>query len=542
LKGANPGLAELPSNKNIDSQLQLKKIYPCSEMELSRIATDDLLWVRILPRVPKYIKIRLIMNRRDFIKNTITVAAVSPLVSLADDGHTHLSVANKLTTKGKSFDPTNEPKRIRKSFYDLTDEELRTFMKAVGYMRNNLKLEDPLQWDNYAKIHALHCTEANEDHPPVHWSWNFLPWHRGYLYFLERILADCINKQGLDGSKFALPYWDWTVHKEMPNTKERKKKGLPSPFFGYDRSLEDMVSPDGLDFDNSALFEGNRGPSVEKPEIDSRNELTQDSKDHVTETLGFFSLQYINLMLSTPWEQFLGSPTTDRTTGQGLLEQGPHNDGHDWVGTRFGKNRSMGTLRTAAGDPMFYMHHGNIDRIWSLYKQPQPDPSGDWGKQEYNFLDVDGSVLTLSVKDIIEKTTNISYTPSNVKLQATLKKVYDLSRNYSATLGTEIETSQVSITAPENLFNYNSVMLTVETGPIPYTGRYTLKVLADGKYIGKLNFLDGEYRDSYSNKDVTHKFNLLLTNIPKGARILTFVPPKKETFKLFIKSLTYKPI
>jgi len=486
------------------------------------------------------------VDRRNFIRNSLAVAGVvsaSPLISLAHDGHSDSVGANKLAVKGKSFDPTTEPNRIRKSFYDLTDDELKTFMSAVGYMRNNIKLEDPLQWDNYAKIHALHCTEANEDHPPVHWSWNFLPWHRGYLYFLERILADCLNKQGLDGSKFALPYWDWTAHKEMPNTKERIKKGLPSPFFGYDRTLEDMVNGDGLGFDNSALYEGNRGPTIEKPQMDPKNELTQDSKDHVIETLGFMSAQYINLMLTTPWEQFLGSPTTDRTTGQGLLEQGPHNDGHDWVGTRFGKNRTMGTLRTAAGDPMFYMHHGNIDRIWSLYTQPQPDPNGDWGKQEYNFLDIDGTVLTLSVKDIIENTTNVSYAPSSIELKAPLKLAYDIHvPKYSSTIGTEIGIKPVTIAAPNKLFDYNSVLLTIETGPISYSGRYTLKLLADGKYIGKLNFLDGEYRDFYINKDITHKFNLLLTNIPKGAKKLTFVPPKNETFKLLIKSVTYKPV
>jgi len=57
-----------------------------------------------------------------------------------------------------------------------------------------------------------------------------------------------------------------------------------------------------------------------------------------------------------------------------VLEQYPHNNGHDWVGSRQGKNRDMGTLRYAALDPIFFMHHGNIDRIWSLYKLTQPDP------------------------------------------------------------------------------------------------------------------------------------------------------------------------
>ena len=478
------------------------------------------------------------MDRRDFMKSVATVTGVSVVnPSFAFESK---SIHHTLKEKGKQFNPSNEPKRVRKSFYDLTDEELKTFMKAVGYMRNNLKLEDPIQWDNYAKIHALHCTEASDAHPPVHWSWNFLPWHRGYLYFLERILAECLNRQGYDGSTFALPYWDWVSHKKMPNTKEREAKGLPSPFFGYDRTLEDMVNDDGLGFDNSALYDGNRGPTLEKPEIDPRNELTQDSKDHVTETLGYFSLQYINLMLSTPWEQFLGSPVTDRSTGQGLLEQGPHNDGHDWVGSRFGKNRTMGTLRTAAGDPMFYMHHGNIDRIWSLYKKPQPDPKGDWGKQEYNFLDIDGSTITMSVQEIIENLTNVSYNDSKLKLA----NVPVLSTTPSKFLMTSkvIESSDVIVDIPPNIISGKPVSLQITTGTISYTGKYTIKIFADDKFVGKINFMDGEHREVYNGKDLSHKFNILLTDVPKGTTKLKFVPPKRGNVKILITSMEFKDL
>lgn len=481
------------------------------------------------------------ISRRDFIQSTAvavgatTVTTIIPSLGQAATEHQHTT-----QVKGKTFDPSKEPKRVRKNFYDLTDSELVTFMSAIGYMRNNLKLNDPLQWDNYARIHALHCTEANEDHPQVHWSWNFLPWHRGYLYFLERILADCLTKQGLDGDNFALPYWDWTVHKEIPNTRERKAKGLASPFFGYDPTLEDMVNPDGLSFDNSALYEGNRGPSITKPEMDPKNELTQDSKDHVTETLGFMSPQYIGLMLTTPWEQFLGSPVTDRQTGQGLLEQGPHNDGHDWVGSRFGKNRTMGTLRTAAGDPMFYMHHGNIDRIWSLYKKEQPDPKGDWGKQQYNFLDIDGSTLTLSVQDIIEKLTNIEYAPAEIEIKTPLRAVPNKPTK-TVKIGKEINDKPITVSVPKEMLEYGSIILSVDTGTIDYTGRYTVKIKVGNKVIGKINFLDGEHRETNAGKDLTHTFNLLLTDLPKGNSI-TFVPPIRGTFTFTIKSLSYKPI
>jgi hypothetical protein len=476
-------------------------------------------------------------NRRDFFKVGAGVVAgagatmIVPKINIPSDHSKHHIQA------GKTFDPSKEPQRIRKSFYDLTDDELRTFMKAVGYMRNNFKLLDARQWDNYAKLHALHCTEADDDHPPVHWSWHFLPWHRGYLYFLERILAYSLDQQGLDGSKFALPYWDWTVHKKMPNTREREEQGLLSPFFGYDRTLENMVSDDGLGFDNSALYDGNRGPTLEKSDINPENELTQDSKNHVAETLNYMSKEYVELMLTVPFEQFGGKPVTDRQTGQGLMEQGPHNDGHDWIGTRFGKNRTMGTLRNAAADPMFYMHHGNIDRIWTFYRQPQPDPKGDWGKQQYNFLDVDGTNFTLSIQEILEKTTNVSYAPSEVEYKFASAS---LSSPKHIDVGREIYDQNLVIKLPETFSRGRPILIDIQTGPIRHTGKYVVKIYSNKKFVGKLNMLDGEHRKTHTKDSMTHSFSVLMANLPSDTREFVFVPPKHGNIKLFIKNIQYR--
>ncbi|MBM3194078.1 MAG: hypothetical protein FJZ59_07605, partial [Chlamydiae bacterium] len=61
---------------------------------------------------------------------------------------------------GKRFKFKNEPQRIRKSFYDLTDDEVKNLCRAVGYMRRNIPLNSQIQWENYAKLHAYHCTDS----------------------------------------------------------------------------------------------------------------------------------------------------------------------------------------------------------------------------------------------------------------------------------------------------------------------------------------------------------------------------------------------
>jgi len=480
------------------------------------------------------------MDRRNFLLATAMSLLTVP--ARAHERMDHAYVWTHDVTAIKKIDFTKEPKRLRKAFYDLTDEELVNLCKAVGYMRNNYPLHHPLQWDNFATVHAMHCTEFGPEYPAVHWSWNFLPWHRGYLFSLERILANILTTQfGVDGNKFALPYWDWTNQKAMPNTKERIAAGTPSPFFGYDLTKEDMVSADGLTFDNSALYEGNRGPTVEYADMNPVWEITEDSKQHIEECLHYMSKEYVSLMLAAPHEQFLGLPGTDRKTGQGLLEQGPHNDGHDWVGSRIGKNRTMGTLRSAARDPIFYMHHCCIDRIWSLYTNPQPDPKGEWGIQTYNFFDVDGSTVKLSNKDIIEGVTNITYQPTSIdtllapakrKLKATKPTVIDVQKT--------VENSMVSVTLPDNFFGQEAMLVDFEIDTITSVEKYTVRLVVNGKFVGKINWLDGDNRGK--NEGTTHVFSVLLLGLPKDANTLVFVPPKHNAIKLLIKSISYRAL
>lgn len=467
------------------------------------------------------------MNRRDLLSGVASI----PTIAMAQHGH-----ANKGAVR--IFEPKNEPPRVRKSFYDLNDEELRNLCRAIGYMRSELPLEHPLQWDNYARIHALHCTEPSASHPPVHWSWHFLPWHKGYLFFLERILASILTTvYKIDGSKFALPYWDWISHKGMPNTKTRMSAGIPSPFFGYDILQENMVTIDNLGFDNSALFDGNRGPTISKSAMDPANELTQDSKDHVNETLNYMSPRYIISMLAVPFDQFGGKSVVDRKTGQGLLEQGPHNNGHDWIGTRIGKNRTMGTLRSAAADPMFYMHHANIDRIWTFYTLPQPDPNGEYGKQTYDFYDVDGSLVRMSVKDIVTSINNITYAPSQIDLSVSLKVNHNTVWR-TVNVGKELYDKPLSIAVPEDMFNTNMTLLDVDLGVIKYTGKYNIKIVAGDKTIGKISMMDGDHR-RHNTDDMTHSFSVMVLGSLKTTAIV-LLPPANGFQKIFIKSIRYK--
>lgn len=483
-------------------------------------------------------------TRRGFLGMGAAVAAAS----LSGCGPT--STHSTTSTKPFVFD-ASAPLRVRKSFWDLTDAEVRTLCKAVGYVRNTYLPTDPRKWDNYASIHAKHCTgEAGTDPHgmlQVHWSWHFLPWHRGYLFFLERILAHALREQGLDDSTFAYPFWDWTVHQGMPNTSERQARNLASPLWGYDLTQENMVTADTLGFDNLALYNGNRGPSLEKSGMTPDNEVSVDSKAHIIEASHYMSPEYINLALRLPWEQFGGLSEIKRTS-QGILEAGPHNDGHDWVGTRFGSNRDMGTLKFAALDPIFFMHHGNIDRIFSLYRGEMPDVNGPWGQQTYTYTDADGSDVTVSVKDIMTTLTNaVEYKiPSDNALVPAVpfKQTHMIWLNTAGRVNVvEQHASSQSRTItfdfthdesiPHDLAN-SVALLEVQTGPLMRTGRSLIQVYIDDQYVGRIRMLDGIA--SSTDSTVNHTFTL---TAHKFKELLGFVSnPRHFRLTLVAKNFT----
>src|SRR5262245_48779071 len=98
-----------------------------------------------------------------------------------------------------------QPKPARYRRYNVADPRgakmLESYKKAVFAMLD-LPPEDPRNWYRNVLAHTLDCPHGN---------WWFLPWHRGYLGWFERVCRE------LSGDPdFALPYWDWTASPSLP--------------------------------------------------------------------------------------------------------------------------------------------------------------------------------------------------------------------------------------------------------------------------------------------------------------------------------------
>lgn len=293
--------------------------------------------------------------------------------------------------------------RTRKDAWKLSnwDPILLWYARAVSDMQAR-PITDPTSWRYQAAIHDYvpgnvaggdPNATPGEPLPPVterarfwrqcqHFSWFFLPWHRMYLFYFERIVANTILQLGgPDG--WALPYWNYS---DSTNPDARK---LPSAF--RDATLPDG-SPNALRITQRAS--GNDGRRVGTPDdVD----LTACLREPLFVGQG---------QGGSPG--FGGAPTgfshTGSFTAMGELERVPHGSMHGQVGG------FMGRFHTAGLDPLFWLHHANIDRLWEVWRQRNASHTNPTQAQwltgvPFEFNDGSGNVVTHRSSDVVDTRT-----------------------------------------------------------------------------------------------------------------------------------------
>ncbi|HEX8469513.1 MAG TPA: tyrosinase family protein [Brevundimonas sp.] len=185
-----------------------------------------------------------------------------------------------------------------------------------------------------------------------HLTWFFLPWHRGYLAAFEAILRDHIVR--LKGpADWSLPYWNYHGGEERATwlppafADETWPDGGPNPL---------KVSRWGANADDAS------GPTVDITRAEQRTALRTPNFASDDEQAG-----------GAPG---FGGPVTDFIQygpAFGEAERSPHGLVHTMIGgfVRDGSGRRvdgiMSDPETAGYDPIFWLHHCNIDRLWSVW-------------------------------------------------------------------------------------------------------------------------------------------------------------------------------
>ena len=377
-------------------------------------------------------------SRRTFLKATVASAATAAL------------------SKPFAFAQQLNPRWTR---YNVTSPQgqqaLGSYKKAIQIMLQ-LPQNDPHNWFRNAFVHLLDCPHGN---------WWFYVWHRGYIGNLE----DTVRTLSGD-SNFALPYWDWTAYKGIPSSMFADGLTPQSPLFlRYNKDIStfttyfkssmssfwstlnadqlaqlntrgystfDLMWNDvtGYDPKSGKVIPGNsafaanarsRYLSPYNPYFDKRTAF-----DAQLSTINF-GLSAPDFVSTAPELSFNSSQQPSHNTAPGgpgsffsTLEGLPHNHIHNYIGGVGpwdpGPYGNMTNFLSSI-DPIFFLHHANMDRLWDVWTRKQINqgtpylPTGsDWTSYKNEpflfFVDGQGKYLTSGKAEDFISTDRFRYT------------------------------------------------------------------------------------------------------------------------------------
>ncbi|MDR6320518.1 tyrosinase family protein [Actinoplanes couchii] len=212
----------------------------------------------------------------------------------------------------------------------MTSAEKTAFATALRQLKSSSPNGRNYNW--YIDQHITFFNRTNDNISHAHQSPSFFPWHREYLRLLE------LDLQAVsDDPDMFLPYWDWT--------------GPASPF------TADFCGA----VTNGSVSRGNFSPSwgwsLYRSSIQTnflQRRLGQAASRPSVSTVN--AVQSYTVYDQSPWNGGVSNSYRNRN------EIELHNRVHNYVGGH------MGT-REAPNDPVFWLHHCNIDRLWWRWQQ-----------------------------------------------------------------------------------------------------------------------------------------------------------------------------
>ena len=302
-------------------------------------------------------------SRRQFLKTTGSAASLAlvsgPLLELLGGSLESLYAA---------------PQYVRPNVKNLNanSKVIQSYKAGITAMQN-LPTSSPLHWNNWANIHGAPSGSGPLWNTCQHGQWWFFPWHRMYVYWFEQIIRT-LSKD----ASFALPYWDYS---------DPTQRSLPSMF----------LTPTT----NNVLYVQQRNPGV-----NAGNALPASA---VTYTNAF---TYTNFTSPTGSSANFGSQMVNApshgTSPHGQLESTPHDSVHVSIGGW------MGQVALAARDPIFWLHHANIDRLWNLWLtqgggRSDPTSYALWCNQSFSFFNAGGVQVSQQVNAVLNASAQLNY-------------------------------------------------------------------------------------------------------------------------------------
>ena len=249
-------------------------------------------------------------------------------------------------------------------------------LQNMGYRDNPPPGDDVETMWKYSEIPnqyyfqaAMHWTPKYQGTPPPpkdQW-WNhcthesgltstaetfFLPWHRAFIYWYEVIIRSWVLKLG-GPQGWALPYWNYSYYDPNDPNGPWPRAKLPEAF----------TRPNLPDRSENPLFI----PDREKRGLQPGFYLQPSTVPDYSEAYS--------------WPVYMGPPP-DYSGFNSALDAGPHGPVHVATGAGESPSSPTGWMRhvhRAAYDPIFWLHHSEIDRFWvGWIHEGHRNPTDDW--------------------------------------------------------------------------------------------------------------------------------------------------------------------
>lgn len=276
---------------------------------------------------------------------------------------------------------------VRKNVVDLTSEEKNNFVNAIKTLKTTIPEGSALSiYDQFVAVHlgamsVIHWHEEHQHHHNIdtaHENSGFLPWHREYVRRFEQAL------QSVDPS-VTVPYWDWTDPTAIDVI-------FQPDFMGSNGQGVTINIPGAGAFEGGPVVSGNFSEA-------SGWVLNKDLHidPSTNQSLGTSLLRFLQVPPATDYpipkaeidrilalddyqvfrpalEGFISFDKDGNVINGGFA----HNYIHGLVGgvridlttnrPTFQPIGTMSNIPSSVNDPVFWLNHSNVDRLWAEWQ------------------------------------------------------------------------------------------------------------------------------------------------------------------------------
>ncbi|KAI0373661.1 tyrosinase [Pilatotrama ljubarskyi] len=284
------------------------------------------------------------------------------------------------------------PNRLEINDFVKDERMFSLYIQALQVMMDTPE-DDPISFFQVAGIHGLPYTPwngAGEESPTelagycTHGSVLFPTWHRPYVSLYEQIIHKhairisrtytydgcCWRKAALD---LRQPYWDWATNALPPpevismervtiTTPDGQRSSVQNPLMRYRfHHIDTSFAASFAKWPATVRYPTSTGS-------DAGDDLEELKATLQANHADFLSKTYSLLAHANTWPAFSCNAPGDNASASNSLEA-IHDAIHDCVGG----TGHMGDPAYAAFDPIFMLHHCQVDRLLSLWSALRPD-------------------------------------------------------------------------------------------------------------------------------------------------------------------------